>query len=295
MKILVTGASGLIGLGVVKRLADNGHTVLPLTRNRSGPPPRWDPATGVIDLGQGLSFDAVVHLAGENIAGRWTAEKKRRIRDSRVQGTRLLCEALTRRPKPPQVLLCASAIGIYGNRSDEMLDEGSASGAGFLAEVCREWEAAALSAAEKGIRVVNLRLGIVLTPRGGALKAMLWPFRLGLGGRVGNGQQYLSWITLGDLERAADHALRCDQLQGPVNLVAPNPVTNQEFTRTLAHALNRPACLPMPGFVARTLFGEAADELLLASARVLPTRLRETGFQFEHPDLESALGELLKR
>src|SRR5262245_3518152 len=295
MKVLVTGASGRIGSGVVKRLADNGDTVFQLTRSKSKPPPRWDPATGLIDFGKGLSFDAVVHLAGESIAGRWTAERKRWIRDSRVQGTRLLCEALARLPQPPRVLLCASAIGIYGNRSDEVLDESSTSGAGFLAEVCREWEAATLSAAEKRIRVVNLRLGIVLTPKGGALKAMLWPFRLGVGGRVGNGQQYLSWITLGDVERAADHALRCDQLQGPLNLVAPTPVTNQEFTRTLARALNRPACLPMPGFVARTLFGKAADALLLASARVLPTRLRETGFQFEHPDLESALRELLKR
>src|SRR5262245_3993905 len=295
MKVLVTGASGLIGSGVVRRLADNGHTVLPLTRSKSGPSPKWDPGTGVIDLGQGLSFDAVVHLAGESIAGRWTAEKKRQIRDSRVQGTRLLCETLARLPQPPRVLLCASAIGIYGNRSDEVLDDDSAGGVGFLAEVCREWEAATLSAVEKRIRVVNLRLGMLLTQRGGALKARLWPFRLGLGGRVRHGQQYLSWITLGDVERAADHALRCDRLQGPVNLVAPTPVTNREFTRTLARALNRPACLPMPGFVARTLFGEAADALLLASARVLPTRLRETGFQFEHPDLESALRELLKR
>lgn len=295
MNILVSGATGLVGSEIVEFFAGQGHTILRLRRSTDGMPPRWNPACGQIELDDLLSFHGVVHLAGENIAGRWTTRKKQRIRDSRLQGTRLLCEALVRLPRLPEVLLCASAIGCYGNRGDEIVDEGSTSGTGFLPEVCREWEAATTPAAQNGIRVVNLRFGIVLSPGGGALKAMLLPFRLGLGGKVGSGQQYWSWVTLSDAVRAAHHALLAERLRGPVNVVSPNPVRNAEFTSALGRVLKRPACLPMPAFVARTILGEAADELLLASTRVAPTRLLETGFQFEHPQLEAALRHVLGR
>jgi uncharacterized protein (TIGR01777 family) len=235
-----------------------------------------------------------VHLAGENIAkGRWNARKKARIRDSRVNGTRLLSEALTRLSKPPAVMVCASAIGYYGDRGDEVLREESASGSGFLAEVCRQWEAAAEPARKRGIRVVHLRIGVVLSPEGGALAQMLFPFRMGLGGKLGSGRQYFSWIAIDDLVTVIAHALTNDTLQGPVNAVAPHPVTNLEFTRTLGRVLARPTLFPMPALAARLAFGEMADELLLSSARVEPTRLLATAYQFRHPQLEGALRHLL--
>ncbi|PYI82485.1 MAG: TIGR01777 family protein [Verrucomicrobia bacterium] len=293
MNILVTGASGLIGAAIAEHLTRDGHSVLALKRGKNETLPRWDPESEKIELDGIPPLDAVIHLAGENVAGRWTAKKKRRIRDSRVQGTRLLCETVSRLPRRPQVLLSASAVGFYGDRGNETLDERSTSGGGFLAEVCREWEAATLPAAQRGIRVVNLRFGIVLTPAGGALKAMLVPLRLGLGGRIGSGRQYWSWIALSDVVRAARHGLLSESLRGPVNVVASQSITNREFIRTLGRVLRRPTCFPMPAFVARTLFGQAADELLLASAQVAPKRLRESGFHFEHPDLEPALRCLL--
>ena len=265
---------------------------------RSKPKPeeaeiQWDPVVGTMDTASLEGLDAGVHLAGESIAERWTAEKKTKIRDSRVKGTRLLCESLARLSQPPKAVVCASAIGYYGDRGEEVLREESAAGSGFLAEVCRGWEAAADPARQRGIRVVHLRIGVVLSPAGGALAQMLFPFRMGLGGKLGSGKQYLSWIAIDDLIRVISHALTTDTLQGPVNAVAPNPVTNLDFTRTLGRVLARPTLFPMPAFAARLAFGEMADELLLASARVEPIRLSATGYQFRHPVLEGALRHLL--
>jgi uncharacterized protein (TIGR01777 family) len=240
---------------------------------------------------QGL--DAAVHLAGESIAQKWTPESKVRILKSRARGTRLLSESFARLTQPPRVFLCASAIGYYGNRGDEILTEENASGSGFLAEVCREWEAACESATRKGIRVVNLRIGVVLSPTGGVLGRMLSPFRLGLGGRIGSGKQYMSWIAIDDLVAVILHALTCDKLSGPVNAVAPNPVTNFEFTKTLGRVLRRPTVFPVPAWAARLALGEMANDLLLASARVEPTRLASSGYEFQYPELEGALRHVL--
>jgi uncharacterized protein (TIGR01777 family) len=239
-------------------------------------------------------MEAVVHLAGENIAsGRWTAARKARIRSSRVMGTRTLCETLARLSQPPKVLVSASAIGYYGDRGAEPLWENSAFGTGFLAEVCRAWEEATQPAVQKGIRVVLLRIGIVLSPAGGALAKMLIPFQLGLGGVIGSGNQYMSWIALDDVAGVIAHALVTDTLQGPVNAVAPYPVTNREFTKTLGRVLRRPTVFPLPGFAARLAFGEMADALLLASTRVEPKRLLATQYVFRYPELEDALRHLL--
>jgi len=239
--------------------------------------------------------DAVVHLAGENIAaGRWTERQKARIRDSRVKGTRLLCDLLARYSPPPKALVCASAVGYYGDRGDEILKEESASGSDFLSDVCGEWEAATQTAVERGIRVVNLRIGVVLSPLGGALAKMLTPFKLGAGGVIGSGRQYMSWIALDDAVRAFHFALTNQSLHGPVNAVAPNAVTNRDFTRTLGRVLSRPTVFPMPAFAARLAFGEMADALLLASTRVQPARLLAGGFTFRYPDLEGALRHLLR-
>jgi uncharacterized protein (TIGR01777 family) len=238
---------------------------------------------------------AIVHLAGENIAaGRWTAAQKRRIRDSRVEGTKSLVRSLSRLASPPRVFVCASAIGFYGHRGDELLDESSPSGTGFLPEVCREWEAAAEEAKSFGMRVVETRFGVVLSKAGGALQKMLLPFKLGGGGRIGSGQQYWSWVALPDVVGAIRHAIVTDSLTGPINVVAPNPVSNAEFTHTLANLLHRPAVIPMPAAAARLMLGEMADELLLASARVLPRKLEQTGYAFQFGDLEGALRDALR-
>jgi uncharacterized protein (TIGR01777 family) len=240
--------------------------------------------------------DAVVHLAGENIAGgRWTAARKEEIRRSRVEGTRRLSESLARLTRRPKVLVSASAVGFYGNRGDEILKEDIAPGSDFLAQVCRDWEAATDPASRAGIRVVHLRSGMILSPVGGALKKMLLPFKLGAGGRIGSGTQYVSWIAIDDTIGVIHHAIVTESLQGPVNGVAPTPVSNAEFTRTLARVLSRPAIAPMPAFAARLAFGEMADALLLASQRVMPTRLQATGYQFRYPELERALRHLLSR
>jgi uncharacterized protein len=238
-------------------------------------------------------FDAIIHLSGESIAGRWTAAKKARIRDSRVVSTKNLSDALAKSERPPKTFLCASAIGYYGNRGDEILTEESPSGTGFLSEVCGEWEAATHPAANAAIRTVNLRTGLVLSPDGGALTQMLLPFRLGLGGRIGSGCQWWSWIHIEDFVAAVHHILHDNSLRGPVNMTSPNPVTNVEFTRTLAAVLRRPAILPVPAFAARLAFGELADEGLLASARVEPRGLITGGFEFKFPQLGSALQDLL--
>jgi uncharacterized protein (TIGR01777 family) len=241
-------------------------------------------------------FDAVIHLAGENIAeGRWTEPKKVRIRESRTKPTRALSEALAKLNNPPRTLVSASAIGFYGHRGDEILREGSAPGSGYLPEVCLGWEGATASAVQKGIRVVHLRFGGVLATTGGALAKMLPPFRMGVGGKVGDGKQYMSWIALDDVMGAIHHVLITDRLIGPLNAVAPNPVTNSEFTKTLGRVLSRPTLFPVPAAAARIAFGEMADALLLASARVIPARLVETGYQFRYPELEGALRHLLGR
>ena len=297
MKILVTGSSGLVGRALVAFLAAGGHEVTRLVRSTPGPGAgqiHWDPNVGSIDTTRLEGLEAVVHLAGESIAtGRWAAEKKARIRDSRVKGTRLLSDSLARLALPPSAMVSASAIGYYGDRGDDILREESGRGTGFLAEVCSEWEAATESAVQKGIRVVHLRIGLVLSAVGGALATMLFPFRMGLGGVIGSGKQFMSWIAIDDLVAGIAYALTTDALRGPVNAVAPHPITNREFTRTLGRVLSRPTLFPMPAFAARLAFGEMADELLLSSTRVEPARLSSAGYRFRYPTLEGALRHLL--
>ena len=297
MRILVTGSSGLVGSALAPFLTTGGHSVTRLARQAESAHTgtiSWSPQTGVADLGALEGLDAVVHLAGESIAsGRWTPQKKAAIRDSRVQGTRLLCEALAKLKQPPKVLVSASAIGYYGDRGDERLWENSAYGQDFLAGVCRDWEAA--TAAARGIRVVNLRFGMVLSLAGGALAKMLPPFQLGAGGVMGDGRQYMSWVALDDAIGAIHHAMFADTLQGPVNVVAPEPVTNRAFTQTLGRVLKRPALAPLPAPAARLMFGEMADALLLSSARVEPRKLQDAGYPFRHPTLEDALRHVLGR
>ncbi len=298
MNILLTGASGFIGGALSARLMKSGHRVVPLRRSpalgdEAGP--TWNPAAGKISLEPNSPLDAVVHLAGENIAQRWTPAAKERIRASRVDATRLLCNALVRLPQPPRLLICASATGFYGDRGDEWLEEKSAPGTGFLPEVCQAWEAAADAARQRGMRVVHLRLGIVLAGNGGALAKMLPAFRLGVGGRLGTGRQFWSWIALEDLLRIVEQALQDDRLNGAVNTVSPEPVTNAEFTKTLARALQRPAFLPVPAFAVKLLFAEMGREALLGSARVRPARLIESGFEFRLARLDVALKHALNQ
>ena len=296
MKIAITGSPGFIGTALVPSLTAAGHQVLRLVRSEQQRAPDtidWNPATSYVDTPALEGIEAVIHLAGEQISGRWTPQKKRKILVSRTQGTHLLAEALGQLRQPPQVMVCASAIGFYGDRGEEWLQEDSPPGSGFLAEVCQQWEAASEPAAKKGIRVVRLRTGIVLSPKGGALAQMLPPFRMGVGGVIGPGTQYMSWIALDDLIGAYQHALATTSLKGPVNAVAPNPVSNREFVKTLGKALSRPAVFPMPSLAVRLAFGEMGVQLLLASARVRPARLRSSGYAFRYPVLESALRHLL--
>lgn len=295
-RILLTGASGTIGKALRRSFETRASEVVSLTRSLPSAPNqvKWDPQAPLApDLVSG--FDAVIHLAGESIVGRWTAAKKARIRESRAAGTRNLAEALSRTPQKPRVFISASAIGYYGNRGDQVLREDSASGNDFLSEVCRQWEAATQPAVGAGIRTVNLRIGVMLSAKGGALQKMLTPFRMGVGGRIGDGRQWWSWIAIDDLVGAVHHAIKADLLQGPVNAVAPKPVTNAEFTRVLAEVLHRPAIFPMPAFAARLAFGDMADELLLASQRVEPSKLVGSGYPFQHSELKPALERLLKR
>ncbi|MEJ7576353.1 MAG: TIGR01777 family oxidoreductase [Pyrinomonadaceae bacterium] len=302
MKIIVTGASGLIGSRLVPFLQSKGHSITRFVRDKARAERddgarvvEWNPQRGELNAAELEGHDAVVHLAGEPVAeGRWTDEKKRRIRDSRVQGTSLLAAKLTECANPPHTFISASAVGFYGDRGDETLREESAAGGGFLAGVCREWEAAADAAREKGIRVVCARMGVVLSPDGGALAKLVTPFKLGVGGKLGSGEQYMSWIAIDDAVEALHHALTNAQLAGAMNVVAPNPVTNSEFTESLGRILGRPTLFTVPKFAARLAFGEMADATVLTSQRALPTRLLATNFVFKYPELEGALRYLLR-
>jgi uncharacterized protein (TIGR01777 family) len=296
MDVLISGAKGLIGSALILELEAGGHRVNRLTRTpRSEGDIRWDPEAGEVE-GDLAGFDAVVHLAGESIAeGRWTTEKKRRILESRKKGTRLLAERVAGLPEPPPVMVSASAIGYYGDRGNELLTEESGPGTMFLSEVCQEWEAAAEPAREAGVRVVHPRFGIVLTTEGGALGTTLPIFKLGGGGRIGSGRQYWSWVSLDDVIGAIVHAINTDTLGGPVNVVAPDPQTNAEYTKVLGHVLGRPTFFAVPASAARVAIGGMADDLLLASARVEPAKLEETGYEYRHPELEGALRHLLEK
>jgi hypothetical protein len=301
MRVIVTGSTGLVGSALVRSLLADGHEVTRLVRGGSQgfrapgtAAVHWDPERGEIDARALEGHDAAVHLAGENVGeGRWDEEKKRRIMESRRKGTSLLAGALAGLGAKPRVLVSASATGFYGDRGAEVLREESASGSDFLSEVCREWEKATLQATEAGIRVVHLRIGVVLSAEGGALPKMLTPFKLGVGGKIGSGGQYMSWISLEDLLGVIRRAVEDESLRGPVNAVAPQQVTNAEFTKALGRALGRPTFFAVPAFAARLAFGETADALLLASARVEPARLKEAGFQFKHPEIEGALRSAL--
>ena len=295
-RILVSGVSGSIGAALLPSLKARGYNISRLVRGPVSGEGQisWNPEAPLSP--ESVSgYEAVIHLAGESIGGRWTDAKKKRIRESRVQGTRHLAEALSKTKDRPRVLITASAIGYYGNREDEVLREESPPGQGFLPEVCREWEAASQPAAQAWIRTVHMRTGLVLSPQGGALQKMLPPFRLGLAGNMGSGRQWWSWIDVQDWVGAVHHILKTDLLQGPVNIVSPQPVTNAEFTKTLASVLSRPAFFPMPAVAARLVFGQMADELLLASQRVEPKKLVASGYPFQYSDLRKSLAAILKR
>ncbi len=299
MNVLVSGSTGLVGSAVVAALTAEGHRVTRLVRTEVSPGTAsiaWDPMAKRLPAPALEGLDAVVHLAGENIAkGRWNAAKKAAIRDSRIQGTRVLGEALSQLVEPPKVLVSASAIGYYGSRDDRVMREDSRPGTDFLAEVCKDWEAATQPAEARGIRVVHLRIGVVMAREGGALHKMLTPFKLGAGGIMGSGKQYVSWVALDDVTGIVLHVLNTESLAGPVNAVAPNPVTNYEFTKTLGRVLKRPTAFPMPTPAVKALFGEMGDALLLSSTRVEPARLQESGYTFRHPELEGALRHILGR
>jgi uncharacterized protein len=297
LDILVTGSTGLIGTAVCSFLGKKRHRILRLVRNEPAGADEilWNPTSGILDKSALEGIDAVIHLAGENIAaGRWTAERKRRIRESRIQGTQLLAKSLAHLFDPPKVLVSISAVGYYGNRGEQILDEECSAGTGFLSELCQEWEAATVPAAMRGIRVVTPRVGMVLSAAGGALAMMLPAYRRGIGGRIGNGRQYVSWIAIDDLVRIINHAIMRESLQGPLNAVSPNPAPNREFSRTLGRVLGRPARLILPAFIARLALGRMADEVLLAGARVIPSRLLRSGYKFTYPELEGALRNILQ-
>ena len=291
--IAVSGASGLVGSAFVQSLSGADDRVLNVTRSldaRSSDDIIWSPNRGIANPARLEGTDAFVHLAGENIAaGRWTDTKKSRIRNSRVEGTRLIASTLARLEQKPSVLVCASAIGFYGDRGSRILDESAGAGAGFLADVCRDWEAATQPAEHAGIRIVHLRIGVVISRHGGALPQMLTPFKMGVGGRIGSGRQFWSWVSIDDVVGAIQSVIDDKTIRGAVNCVAPEPVTNNDFTKTLGSVLGRPTVFPMPGFVARLALGQMANDLLLSSTRVLPRRLQTSGYSFRQPELARAL------
>jgi len=296
MKVLITGSSGLIGSALARSMTSNDHDVIRLLRHSfANDSPVWDPENGVMDLADVGEITAVVHLAGENIAdGRWSGSKKNRILNSRVRGTKLLAEYFADSNQKPQVIISASAVGFYGDRGTEIVDEESNAGKSFLANVCVQWEDALNAAVETGIRVVKVRFGIVLSINGGALKKMLLPFKIGAGGVIGSGKQYMSWVSIDDAVEMIQFAIANDSIQGPINLVTPNAISNRKFTRTFGQVLNRPTIFPLPAFAIRIALGEMADELLLNSTRVFPKKLVESGYKFLKPELSQALEHLTK-
>lgn len=297
MRVVICGSSGLLGSALSKALVCDGHAVSRLVRQGGSIAPgdiRWDPAAGQLDAAAMEGADAVVNFSGASIGeGRWTASRKKILRSSRVDATRVLVDGIAKLREAPRVFLSSSAVGYYGSRGDEILTEASAPGADFLAGLVREWEAEAMRAEARGIRTVVLRFSPVLSRSGGALPRMLAPFRLGVGGRLGSGKQWMSWISLADAVSAVLFAMNNSKIRGPVNLAAPRPLCNADFTRILARTLHRPAIFPAPAFALRLLLGEMADALLLVSQRVVPEKLSAAGFAFRHADLEAALGSIL--
>ncbi len=297
MTFLISGAGGVIGSVLIPFLTTGGHRVIRLVRDKSllgSDTAYWNPKSGVMELNGLPPVDAVIHLAGENIGkGAWTDEKKKEIIESRTRGTALIADAVSKLDPPPKTMLTASAIGYYGNRDECILTEDDECGCDFISDVCDRWEQAADSAADKGIRVVHMRIGVALTPRGGALEKLILPFQLGLGGKIGTGGQYMSWVGVDDVAGAVYHILMRDDIHGPVNIVSPNPVTNEEFTRTLSRVLKRPAPFTVPESAINALYGEMGKEVPLSSTRVSPVKLTDTGYRFRHPDLEDALRHLL--
>jgi len=299
MKILITGASGLVGGKLIPVLEAKGHEIFKLSRSepKNSNDIQWDAYEGFEneEFAKLEGIGAVIHLAGENVAGgSWTDERKKRIKDSRVKGTRTLIDALKRLENPPKVVVSASAIGFYGNRGDEILTEESKAGEGFFPEVCKEWEAEGEKAKEFGARVVFPRIGVVLSKDGGALEKMLTPFKFGVGGTVGSGDQWMSWVAIDDLVKMIVFAIENEEFEGAFNATAPNPVQNEEFTNTLGKVINRPTILPVPSFGVKLLFGEMGETLLLEGARILPKKLQDAGFEFEYPDLTKAFEAELK-
>lgn len=297
--VVIAGASGLVGRALTRSLEEHGHAVRHLVRREVRDSQReifWDPAQGQIDADELNGVDAVVNLSGENVAaGKWTAEFKSRLRDSRVQSTSLLARTIAALPHKPRVLCSASAIGFYGVRGEEPLDEESPAGTGFLADLCREWEAANEPASQAGVRVVQLRIGVVMSRDGGALAKMMGPFKAGMGGVLGSGNQYISWVAIDDVVAAIEYVIDHDPIQGAVNLTAPNPVTNRDFTKALGKQLGRPTLVPVPAFALRMMVGrEMADEMLLGGAVIYPRKLTQAGFSFQHPTIESALAAALR-
>lgn len=296
MKILIAGATGLVGSELVPFLIHAGHEVKKLVRkqnNLSSNEIRWDPENETLDPADVEGYDAIIDLAGENIFGRWTEKKKKLILESRIKATRTLTKTILLLKKPPQTFINASAIGYYGSRGDTLLTENSANGTGFLAHVCQEWEIAAKPVLFKDVRLVYTRFGIILSPKGGALSQMLIPFKLGLGGVIGSGKQFMSWITLDEVLGIFNHILNHESLSGPINVVSPNPVTNYDFTKILGKVLTRPTFLSVPGVFAQFIFGEMADELLLSSQKASCSKLIESGYQFCQPELEKAFRQML--
>lgn len=297
MKVLISGGSGLVGSALTQSLRADGHSVFHFVRPGRTPAPgdvRWDPSQATVDVPALEGYDAIVHLSGASISGgRWTEQRKKELRSSRVDSTRVLVDSLERLKQPPRVFVCASAIGYYGSRGDELLTESSGCGNDFLALLCRAWEGEAARAAARGVRTVMARFGVVLATQGGALPRMLTPFKLGVGGRLGSGKQWMSWVALEDVVQILRTAIADQKMQGPVNLVAPQPVQNAEFTRVLAKVLHRPAIFPAPAIALRLVLGQMADGLLLASQRVQPEKLTASGYMFHHESLQPALQAIL--